>query len=283
MPTGRVKTMLEAWRRVDDWGLHAAYTYDHLTWRSFREDPWYALVPTLAAAAASTTRVRLGPLVTTPNLRHPVVLTKELQTLDHLSNGRLSVGVGAGGTGYDATAFGAAPLTSPERHARFVDFTETLVHLLANRIGDIATDHFVAHDTRQIPSSLQRPRPPLYISGLGPKSIDLAARLGDGWVTIGSSDERSTLDAVRRQIDWLATARSRHGVTDHFEKILLDMHVDEHPLASLEAFLDWAGRYAALGITEVVVHYPVPDSPFDADLTTFEAIATTGRELVANW
>ena len=85
--------------RAESLGLHAAYTYDHLSWRSFRDRPWFEAMTTLAAAAVATSTLRLGTLVTSPNFRHPVPLAKELLTLDDLSEGRLVVGIGSGGTG----------------------------------------------------------------------------------------------------------------------------------------------------------------------------------------
>ena len=58
------------------------WTYDHLSWRHLRDKPWFAAVPMLAAAAAVAGRIRLGPLVATPNFRHPVPFAKEVITLD---------------------------------------------------------------------------------------------------------------------------------------------------------------------------------------------------------
>jgi hypothetical protein len=60
------------------------------------------------------------------------------------------------------------------------------------------------------------------------------------------------------------------------EKVLLDGLNDEKPLASLDAFVDWAGRYRALGVTELVIHWPEPDSIFDNRMSTFESIALEG-------
>ncbi len=60
------------------------------------------------------------------------------------------------------------------------------------------------------------------------------------------------------------------------EKVLLQGSTAEQPLASLDAFVDWAGRYRELGVTELVLHWPVPDSVFENDLTVFERIATEG-------
>lgn len=87
----------EAWQRAEELGFHAAYTYDHLSWRSFRDQAWFGALPTLTAAAAATSRMRLGTLVTSPNFRHPVTLAKELISLDDISDGRITLGIGAGG------------------------------------------------------------------------------------------------------------------------------------------------------------------------------------------
>ena len=65
-----------AWQRAEELGFHTAYTYDHLSWRTFRDGPWFGAVPTLTAAASVTERLRLGTLVTSPNFRHPVTLPR---------------------------------------------------------------------------------------------------------------------------------------------------------------------------------------------------------------
>jgi alkanesulfonate monooxygenase SsuD/methylene tetrahydromethanopterin reductase-like flavin-dependent oxidoreductase (luciferase family) len=62
----------KVWRRAEELGFHAAYTYDHLSWRSFRDKPWYGAVPALTAAATATERIRLGTLVTSVNPSSPI-------------------------------------------------------------------------------------------------------------------------------------------------------------------------------------------------------------------
>ncbi|MDT9695626.1 LLM class flavin-dependent oxidoreductase [Streptomyces sp. P17] len=62
----------EAWQRSEQLGFHTAYTYDHLSWRSFRDGPWFGAVPTLTATAAVTDRLRLGTLVTSVKPFSPV-------------------------------------------------------------------------------------------------------------------------------------------------------------------------------------------------------------------
>ncbi|AXE27859.1 hypothetical protein C0216_30210 [Streptomyces globosus] len=60
------------WRRAEKLGFHAAYSYDHLSWRSFRDGPWFGAIPTLTAAAAATQNMRLGTLVTSVKPRSPI-------------------------------------------------------------------------------------------------------------------------------------------------------------------------------------------------------------------
>lgn len=64
LPIHRWSEGQKLWRRAEELGFHAAYTYDHLSWRSFRDEPWFGAVPTLTAAATATERLRLGTLVT---------------------------------------------------------------------------------------------------------------------------------------------------------------------------------------------------------------------------
>ena len=117
------------WSRVEAYGFAHAWSLDHLAWRAFADSTWHATVPTLAAAALSTSRLTLGTFVASPNFRHPVPFAKELMTLDVMSGGRLLVGVGAGGGGFDAAVLGGQPLSGRERADRFEEFV-TLLDLL---------------------------------------------------------------------------------------------------------------------------------------------------------
>src|SRR5438105_6923295 len=101
-------TAQSVWRRAEELGFDHAWTYDHVAWRTLRDRTWFAAVPTLTAAALATSRIRLGTLVASPNFRHPVPFARELISLDDISGGRLTVGVGAGGLGDDATVLGGS-------------------------------------------------------------------------------------------------------------------------------------------------------------------------------
>ncbi|GGJ82852.1 luciferase [Streptomyces camponoticapitis] len=271
------------WQRAEELGLHAAYTYDHLSWRTFRDGPWFGALPTLTAAAVVTERLRLGTLVTSPNFRHPVTLAKELISLDDVSGGRFTLGIGAGGSGFDATALGQEAWSPRERADRFGEFLPLLDQLLTEDAVTRQGTHYSAVEARNIPGCVQRPRLPFAVAATGPRGLRLAARYGQAWVTTGDPSlyEQGTpaqsVEAVRGQIEKLGNACAEAGRdVAGLDKILLTGFTPDRarPLESLDRFVDFAGRHQDLGFTELVVHWPIPDSDFAADQAVFEKIAT---------
>ncbi|MFB6439673.1 LLM class flavin-dependent oxidoreductase [Streptomyces sp. NPDC056411] len=272
----------EVWQRAEELGFHAAYTYDHLSWRSFRDQAWFGALPTLTAAAAATSRMRLGTLVTSPNFRHPVTLAKELISLDDISDGRLTLGIGAGGNGFDATALGQEAWSPRERADRFGEFVALLDRLLTEDAVTHEGVHYSADEARNIPGCVQRPRLPFAVAATGPRGMRLAARYGQAWVTTGDpkvsnggGTPAESLEAVRGQVERLAKTCADQGRdAGELQKIMLTGFTPDRPLDSLDAFVDFAGRHRELGIDEVVIHWPIADSVFAADVAVFERIAT---------
>ncbi|MFJ1649752.1 LLM class flavin-dependent oxidoreductase [Streptomyces sp. NPDC088258] len=273
----------DEWLRAERLGFHTAYTYDHLSWRTFRDGPWFGAVPTLTAAAAVTDRLRLGTLVTSPNFRHPVTLAKDLLSLDDVSNGRITLGIGAGGTGFDATVLGQEAWTPGERADRFAEFVPLLDRLLTEDSVSYDGKFYSASEARGIPGCVQRPRLPFAVAATGPRGLKLAAAHGQAWVTTGdpklfeSGTPEESAAAIRGQIDRLGKACAEIGrEVSEVDRILLTGFTPERggPMESLDAFVDFAGRHFALGITEIAVHAPIADSDFAADERVFERIAT---------
>ncbi|MFD4245636.1 LLM class flavin-dependent oxidoreductase [Streptomyces sp. NPDC058525] len=272
----------DQWVRAERLGFHTAYTYDHLSWRTFREGPWFGAVPTLTAAAGATERLRLGTLVTSPNFRHPVTLAKELITLDDVSDGRVTLGIGAGGNGFDATALGQEPWSPRERADRFGEFVPLLDRLLTEGAVSSQGTFYSAVEARNIPGCVQRPRLPFAVAATGPRGLRLAARHGQAWVTTGDpklfeeGTPEQSLEALRGQFGRLEAAFEEIGREfAPMEKILLTGFTPERNtmLESVDAFVDFAGRHLELGFTELVIHAPIPDSDFAADEAVFEKIA----------
>ncbi|WP_433546722.1 LLM class flavin-dependent oxidoreductase [Streptomyces sp. CA-294286] len=284
----------EVWQRAEDLGFHAAYTYDHLSWRvPFREGPWFGALPTLTAAASATDRMRLGTLVTSPNFRHPVTLAKELISLDDVSDGRLTLGIGAGSAGgYDATALlpeGARSWTPRERADRFAEFVPLLDRLLTEDAVTHEGRFFSAGDVRNIPGCVQRPRLPFAVAATGPRGLKLAARYGQAWVTTGDpklfadGTPDQSLAAIGGQVAKLGAACEEIGRdARELGKILLTGFTPDRPLDSLDAFVDFAGRHAELGIDEIVLHWPIAGTQFAADEKIFEQVASEGLVQLGN-
>ena len=124
----------------------------------------------------------------------------------------------------------------------------------------------------------------MVLSAQGPKAMALTVAIADGWVSLNntaSEEPGSTYRAVASQVrgfDEVLASSGRDATTLH--RVLLDFEGDERPLASYDAFIDWAGRYGELGFDELVVHWPTPDSQFACDPDVFERIATEGRSAI---
>ncbi|MGW7167034.1 LLM class F420-dependent oxidoreductase [Streptomyces sp. NPDC054884] len=158
---------------------------------------WYDPVATLAHLAAVTTRVRLLSHVAVVGLRHPLVTAKQYATLDHLSGGRLVLGVGAGHVREEFEALGA----DFERRGTVLD--ETIDALRAA----LGPDEFPAHHGKayDFEGLGQRPRPaqarvPVWVGGSSPAAVRRAALKGDGWLPQGDPRDRlpAQIERIRR-------------------------------------------------------------------------------------
>jgi alkanesulfonate monooxygenase SsuD/methylene tetrahydromethanopterin reductase-like flavin-dependent oxidoreductase (luciferase family) len=267
LPTDPWPATVERAQRLEAMGYDHLWTYDHLSWRRYRERAWYAALPWLTGVAAATSRLRLGTMVASPVFRHPLSLAKETMTLDHVSGGRLTLGLGVGGTGFDATVLGLPPLAPAARVSRFAEFVGVVDRLLREPAVSHRGTYYTIDDARMHPGCVQQPRVPLAVAAGGPKTLALVARHADAWITYGDTlhndkTPEGTERAVRRQIDELhaaCDAVDRDPTT--IERIYLIGNTEERPLASVGAFTDFCGRYAALGFTDFVYHHPRPDDP----------------------
>ena len=269
------------WRQAEQLGFDHAWTYDHLSWRSLADERWHATIPTLTAAAMVTERIALGTFVASPNFRHPVPFAKEVATLDQISGGRMLLGLGSGGIGFDAHVLGVPALTAGERFSRFTEFVEGLDELLRfERAGSggitFSGDWYTAVAARMVGEPAQHPRVPLHVAANGPKGFALAARVADGWVTTGGEDDGSDawwngVAALTRRVDDACAAAGRDpGTLDR--TLSLDSEV-RYSLASVGAFEDAVGRASSLGFTDVVSHWPRDHGIYAGDESVLESAA----------
>ena len=271
------------WRHAEELGFHSAWLYDHIAWRG--NTPWYDAYATLAAAAAVTSRIGLGTMVTSPNFRHPVPTAHAAKTIDHVSGGRLSLGIGAGGANRtsDGGILGGPDWTPRERADRFAEWVGLLDRLLTEPEVTYEGTYYSAREVRG-GGCVQSPRVPFVIAGNGPRGMRLAARHGAGWVSTG---ERAAAgdpwSAVRARVETLSAVCEEEGRDPAtLRRILLTGFTGEPWLESPQSFADLSARHGELGFDEIVVHWPRERTAFDGDLDldgdmkVFESIAPAG-------
>ncbi|WP_069766279.1 LLM class flavin-dependent oxidoreductase [Streptomyces sp. LUP47B] len=260
------------WRAVEELGFDHAWTYDHMAWRTLAGGPWLGTAATLAAAATSTSRIGLGTFVTSPNFRHPVPWSREVMALDDMSGGRFLCGVGAGAVDVDATMLGRPVLPPRERVDRLAEFVELLDRLLTEDHVDYAGTYFTAKDARTAPGCVREPRVPLIVAGSGPRTLRLARRLGDGWVTIGpanATDERTWWSGVGE----LAARMEELQPLTAFQRHLSLDSCPGYSLSSVTRFEEMRGRAHQLGFTDVIVHYPRSEGVYAGREQVLESVA----------
>lgn len=163
---------LDLARRAEALGYEALYMPDHLGRQ-------YSPISALSAAAAVTSTLRVAPYVAANDFRHPLVLARELATLDVVSGGRVEVGIGAGWRTADYRQLGATYDPPKVRIDRLVESIGILKRLFAGETVSHDGRHYQLGEARLEPRPLQRPHPPFVIGGGGPRMLRLAAREAD--------------------------------------------------------------------------------------------------------
>lgn len=169
---------------------------------------------TLAGLAAVTERIRLGTLVSPATFRHPSVLAKSAVTVDHISGGRVEVGLGAGWYELEHRAYGFA---FPEAAVRLDVLAEQLevVHRQWGEEEEVSFrgDHYRLERLRALPGPVQRPHPPLIVGGRGGRrSVALAARWADEYNTIFAEPDRCRSLRSRLAEAWEQADRDPAGL-----------------------------------------------------------------------
>jgi len=159
-------------RKVERLGYSVLLVPDHLA-------ELLAPFPALAAAAAATTRLRVGTGVLNNDLRHPLLTAREAATLDVLSDGRLELGIGAGHMQSEYAQMGLAFDAGATRVERLAEAVVIVKRLLEGEAVSFAGRHYRVTPHTLHPRPIQRPRPPLFIGGNAPRLLAVAAREAD--------------------------------------------------------------------------------------------------------
>lgn len=288
-----VAALRRYWAAADELGF-ARLTYGDGLF-DWAHDGWSML----AALAAATRRVRIGPAVTyafDPAAHHPSWLAKRAVTIDHLSGGRLDLRLAVGAedpaTAARWRSHGIPYPGARERIERLAETIEIVRRLWSGDTVDFRGRHHTLEAARVVPAPVQRPGPPVWIAAMGPRALAAVARHADGWEASYLSPEafagkRAALDALlaregrapgrlRRSVELdvvLVESAAERGVLERFCR---ERGIDAgHPLlkAALvgppHAIVEAIGRYAAAGATDLMLGFA--DFPAPGMLERFAA------------
>jgi alkanesulfonate monooxygenase SsuD/methylene tetrahydromethanopterin reductase-like flavin-dependent oxidoreductase (luciferase family) len=265
--------------RLEELGLEVAALADHVVDWTNPTAPWFEAWTALPALAQATTTIRLSTVVSQIPLRNPAMLARQVSTLDHISNGRVELGLGTGLTFDPSGPMIGVPIWEPrERVERFAEYVELISRLFSDEVTTYEGRYYQADGALREPT-VQAPRPPILVAALGRRMMRHAARHADIWNSMSflpSFEEQLAETRVRCEVIDVeceaigrdpstlrrsytmfdAQARSRGGAIGYYE--------------SRERFIDHVSRMAELGISDIGLYYPL-----DADqLGSFETIAT---------
>ena len=176
--TGELKRL---WRRIEELGFDWISIWDHFYAADMSGHHCHEAVAAHAALACTTERVRVGSLVYCAAYRHPAVLANAIATIDHLSDGRADVGIGAGWSQAEYDAYGIPFPTAGERLALLDEYAQVVRSLLRVDVTEHHGRFFDLTDARCEPKPVQ-PALPIWIGGGGEKrTLRIAAEVADGW------------------------------------------------------------------------------------------------------
>jgi F420-dependent oxidoreductase-like protein len=190
-------------RACEEHGLEGLFRSDHYASVMHGQvrgglDAW----ATLTALAAHTERIRLGSMVSPATFRHPSELAKVVTTADHVSGGRVELGIGAGWNEHEHRTYGFPFHDMAHRLELLAEQLELVHRQWTEDVFDFEGRHYRLQECRALPKPLQQPRPPLIVGGsAGRRTADPAARFADEYNTVAAPvdvcrERRAKLDAA---------------------------------------------------------------------------------------
>jgi alkanesulfonate monooxygenase SsuD/methylene tetrahydromethanopterin reductase-like flavin-dependent oxidoreductase (luciferase family) len=234
---------------------------------------WYQGWPLIPWLAAKTQKVRIGMSITDTPFRAPGVLAAELATVDHLSNGRLNVGVGAGWMPEEFAAASAAHIF-PKRYKHVRESIEIMQGIWTNDLFEYHGE-FADFDRCGFGAKpLQTPHPPIFFSGLNkPKrSANQVARYNlAGWIGIQDTPEKlqEWREAIARELEELGRSIDDIEISSMIWFVITDQEMDQTPrgratnllVGSAAQITDTLKRYKEAGLTMPMLWPPFQDVP----------------------
>ena len=250
--------VLESFLLAEELGFDHAWLVDHLLDTDGPPShPCHEAWTLLAAIAARTERIRLGVLVTSNTFRHPAILAKEAVTVDHISRGRLILGLGAGWHEGEHRRFGIELPLPAERVDRLEEAIQMITLLMTQERTTFEGHHYKLDDAPLEPKPVQRPRIPLLIAAHRPRMIRLAARYADKWDTFPEMPGTATdgvdegIEERVRRFDAACRNAGRDPAT-----IRRSTWAEATVASDEAAYRDFVHRHARLGFTDFATVLP---------------------------
>lgn len=253
---------------ADQSGWHCLYIEDHFMadGNEFGKatDPRLECTSALAAVAAATTSIRLSPLVLSATFRHPAVVANWAATVDHISAGRLTLGIGAGWQQNEHDQYGIVLGERKARLQRLAEYVEVVTSLLREPMTNFHGDFFALTNAWCEPAPVQESLP-ILIGGKGDRMLSLVARWADQWNMWAMPDvfyERSSFLAQRAESigrDPLTLHKSTQALvllTDDAEKAdAFRKQMTPRPTfaGTASQFAELVGQWQQAGVDEVIV------------------------------
>src|SRR3954469_11129737 len=166
---------------LEELGVEVAAFADHVVDWAHPTAPWLETWTALPALAEATRNIRLSPVVTQIPLRNPAMLARQVYTLDHISNGRIELGLGTGLTNDPSTSMIGVPNWEPrERVDRFGEYVELITRLFTEEVITYQGSYYQVEGALKH-STVQAPRPPILVAAMGRRMMRHAACYADIW------------------------------------------------------------------------------------------------------
>ncbi len=238
----------EVWLEADALGFDSAFVFDHfMPIFSDPNGPCFEGWTLLAALAAQTKRMRVGLLVTGNTYRNPVVLAKMAATVDHVSGGRLILGMGAGWFELEHHAYGIPYHTPGGRARRLVEAVELIKMLFTQDKTTYDGKYYQIKDASFEPKPLQKPHPPILIGGMGPRVVQpLVARHANIWHFFVSKGGAEAIKGIATRFDAICKEVGRDPAEIQKSTSLRPAQLNQSPdkvQALIQAYADAGVQY----------------------------------------
>jgi alkanesulfonate monooxygenase SsuD/methylene tetrahydromethanopterin reductase-like flavin-dependent oxidoreductase (luciferase family) len=256
---------VERWHFIETLGFDSLWIADHFVDPYQPDSPWFESWTLLAALASQTDHLRIGTLVTSIPLRNPAILARQAITVDHISNGRLELGLGSG-VSWDPvySMIGIENWSPQERVARFREVVEIIDQCFRSRVTSYEGQYFHLRDAVMNPSPIQQPRPPITIAAVKPVMLKIAARYADAWNFVPGEWDTPPNKMLQR------TTRKNQLLDGYCEEIGRDPQTIRRSLLvfgaeartafnSVDTFETIVRNYQEVGITEFIFYYPLTE------------------------